>query len=134
MAIEHEFLPDLHPHRHIILYAKGHYKKRKSQISDLKVLLSDCSGIPLRYVTSNDVLFVLVGLTYPAIKDSGNSDAAFMRFCTNILEERSDDVRTRIIRSCLRILHLMKVKKDGLLVINLGKPDPEILPLKETSS
>lgn len=118
---------------HLYLYAKGHYQK-DNLIEDMKKILSERSNIPKEYIQTQDILVVLLRLTYKHIK--GN-EGKFTNFMFGLLPDyiwkfggkAEEKIDITIIRNCLSILQNVRVKNEGKILIELDDPNPDILPL-----
>jgi hypothetical protein len=112
--------------RHFFLYAKNHYTKSE-RIRDLLTILSHEVGIPLKYAAVKDVYDILVGL--------------FLRYATEYekrhffekLFSEKDSVKIGdVIFQLLGALSVVKVRDGDKVLINLGEPDGDVLPLIDT--
>lgn len=127
--------------RHYYLYAKGWYKQ-SDLLTDLKKIQSIYCGLAPEHITTGDVLGILTGMAYPKLKES---EHAFNDFISLILPSNTwrtgvvlvenvvgsipdEDIALCIIGACLNIMMKEDVKD---IPFELGKPDPDVLPLKE---
>ena len=128
-------------YNHVYLYAKHHYK-RANRIEDLRVILSKRSWVDVKFISANDVINCLLGITWIEINRSGNPAMQFGEFVKHILpenrwqvnnnKEELEDLDLAIVSACLSILSLSIVKDDeGNTLIELGEPDSSILPLRK---
>lgn len=132
---------ELHPYRHVYLYAKGYYEQGNIW-DDLRAIISERSGIPSQYVSEEDIVVVLSEIAWPLMNFDG-----FLSFINDIRPENTwyigythkdtiimgDDAPRReyntleaIVRKLLKIIRWAKV-----LNINLGSPDETLLPIGE---
>ncbi len=120
--------------RHIFLYAKGHYQEG-NQIEDMKRIIEDRNAISLKYISIGNITSLLIKLAwnyinretefYDFISDLHPSNTWKHRRLTSINEYNFDE---SLIGKCLSVLSFQKIKD---IPFELGKPDPNILPLKE---
>ena len=142
-------------YNHAWLYAKNHYKRSKNIARDIGIIFGKRSGLGPEYFDRHpaEVLDQLAHLAYDAIQRSGNPEIAFYEFIRHCSPEenwkvggkmthdifgrrkkgvRSESYATRTIRACLSVMKLTSVKNDkGETILELGEPDPDILPLSE---
>ena len=124
---------DIADYNHLILYAKGWYQKG-DVIKDVKVILGKrCMIDP---VSDEDMWAMIVG----ALTKYANP-REMERYLTELFHPRPDEKTgtvwftdtcplERAVKQVLTILGQLMVFTDARTVIlNLGKPDPKILPL-----
>lgn len=116
--------------RHIFLYAKGHYK-RNDLIKDMKKIIEKRNGIDVEYITCNDIIDNLSNIAWNYI----NTEYQFLGFINDINPVNNSiftstpyNFEESIISKCLSILKFQKVVD---IPFELGKPDPDILPLSK---
>lgn len=125
---------------HFYLYAKGHYQ-RDDSIEDLKILLGEYCGTEPSYLSVDDVLSKMVSLVHKEFSKD-YTEYKFTEFMSDILPRNRwkfindvDEVITLeevIIKKCLSVLRFARVKDlGGNDLLNLDKPDKNILPLKK---
>jgi len=113
--------------RHIILYAKGHYRQQ-NPIDDLKKILSERNGIEPRYIDMRDIFQKLSSLAWYFI----NKESDFIDFVSLLNPKNawqhchSKEYEFILISKCLSVLRFQLVDN---IPFELGKPDPNILPL-----
>lgn len=123
--------------RHVYLYAKGHYKQIDT-IKDLQQIFAERNGLEAKYILPEAIARMLLSMTYSYIENKHQ----FLEFVLDLhpnefwkcrLEYRDQyDFFKAVIGRCLSILMMTEVlNKDGKIIMNLGDPDPKILPLKE---
>jgi len=142
-------------YRHVVMYAKDHYV-HTDLLKDLGIILGKRSNIDPEYYYDRHPMQIvnqLLPAAYEAIGNSGNPEYYFTKFiedsapennwkvggvCThNVFGQRLNNGKepepysTRVIRSILSIFRNMAVIKGGERVIELGDPDPSILPLSK---
>ena len=117
----------MNPDRHFYLYAKGHYKET-DVVEDLKAVVSERSNIDAKYVRVYEIASTLLSLTRKHISEVG-----FERFMLDLAPENRwkigaeeyDDYWTALFKNCLSVLRFVVPER-----MNLGEPDPDVLPLK----
>ncbi len=105
----------INPNTHFYLYAKHWYKPSQNQMDDLKVLMHEYSGTPLKYVSENDVYDRLMTLAWEEMNKTGNPEYQFRQFTSNVQ-------RLGVTTACLNILALARAEGR-----NLGRPDFNLL-------
>jgi len=128
--------------RHVIFYAKDHYEK-KDTIQDLRRILSQRNGIYEEDISASLIMEALVRIVYPFIK---NSEYQFIDFMTSISPNSPENMwrckslnfeysfEHAVIKKCLSILRFTQViNNEGEQIIDLGRHDPEILPISNHS-
>ena len=126
---------ELNSKRHFYLYAKGWYKKTDI-LQDLKVICGTYSGLDPNDIKLGDIFVVLSEEVYKYI----NTLNAFMHFVDDlasisawIYRDIPRDIEyywIRVLRRYMNILSITRVHDDeDVLILNLGDPDPKILPL-----
>lgn len=131
--------------RHFFLYAKGHYKTG-DLLEDCKKILGEWCGVDPQYIRAEDVVGHLIQGVYPFIFNS-NPDVGIMRFREFIKNASPDWNIFRLspnpapyvywkamLETSLSVLALVQVKEQGTLLLDLGEPDPKILPLVREKS
>jgi len=118
--------------RHIFLYAKGHYA-HSDVITDLKILIGRRNALEPKYVSVNDIMTVLLEITLPHVNKSQMKNfimdlAPGRKFLFYNGDKYS--FNESVIHQCLCVLALTKVCDHGNILMDLGDPDPSILPLK----
>jgi hypothetical protein len=117
---------------HIILYAKGWYK-RNDVIKDMKIILGERGCIEPRHVSPNNIVGVLSKLIFPYVDDKYK----FSSFLENILcsyfdFEMHKEPLVKFIDACLSILSKLQIKdNEGNILLELDDPDYELLPEAE---
>jgi len=134
--------PTLDEHRHFILYAKGYYKRSEQPIEDLRKLIANFTGNEERYVSINDIFWNIWDITVPhilsmttfanGIDDLGKIVGGLIGTSEKIPVGKEGLVE-KVCVDLLNKLSNLKVKRKkaegGAIVVNLGKPDSNILPL-----
>ena len=122
--------------RHIWLYAKGHYKITDT-VEDLKKLMGERSNIDPEYITSGDIISVLLSVVYPLISsEEKTKDFIIGLHPENYFKASNSGDYTfqdAFFKKCLSVIRYVTVRKDGEWIIDLGEPDPELLPLMVTN-
>lgn len=118
----------MNPKTHYYLYAKGHYKET-NLIEDLKTIQSNYCGFKKIHISTQNIIDMLLPITYKAIQDTENPEYFFCEFVVDItnpifIKQYNKDNNYKLIRGCLKILRFTKIAD-----LNLGKADKNILPL-----
>lgn len=119
-----------HLKRHFYLYAKGRYEQGDT-MKDLKKIASNYCG--LERIRTEEIPVFLNSEVYPEVAKNENTFSDFWRGCAPSTYKGMDDegYYVRVIRKMLSILNLTKVREGDTILINLGEPDPDILPLRK---
>ena len=132
--------PELSADRHIYLYAKRHYEMSNNVWSDLAKIMADRYLLPVESITHEDIMSMLLLVTVPHLLDTKQDSAtSVINFLQNLLPNRAflvslfnnPSYERRVVSWCLSTLHYVDTQLNGVVVINLGEPDPNILPLKK---
>jgi len=123
--------------RHIYLYAKGHYKHTDT-IKDLQQIFSARNGIDSEYIRTKDMARVLLSIVYPHIESKHQFIEFILALHPNefwkcwLESPKQHDFFEAVIGKCMSILAMTTVFdiESGKTIMNLGEPDPTILPLK----
>lgn len=124
---------------HFTLYAKGHYIRR-DLITDLTILVAAHSDIPPPHVRSIDIINVLVEevvTQWMAQPESGQRITDFLlRFRSELLHASAPTTPTQfdeiLIRHCLGYFCGRKVYDGTHVLLDIGEPDPGVLPLSHS--
>lgn len=118
------------PDRHFYLYAKGHYDeyRKVDEINGLKKIVGHRCGYESNLVTLNDILSILLKLTYKHIETELNftdfierlSRGGSMFGCP---EANKVDLQHNLIKACLGVLSMTKISN---IDFQLGETNPEI--------
>lgn len=106
----------MNPNTHFYLYSKGWYVE-DNKMNDLKIIMSNYSGVSIKYITERDVKSKLISLAHYILDKQGHNDYMFSEFVSNV-ENKG------IVDACLIVL--------GNAIVNdekLGRPNQDILPL-----
>lgn len=117
----------MNPNTHFYLYAKNHYKKQEI-IQDLMLITANYAGIPNDLVRPSDVVTVLSGVVRQEIERGEIKEGMTLE---NVVEQivsnnSKDDIYQNVCKALLTVLALARIK--GL---DLGEPDPNILPINK---
>jgi len=124
------------------LYAKGWYES-KDMIVDLRTIASKIYMIPFESTTVSDVVNILLTIIgkematpekFYGFMESISPDNWKLKFF-GVTDYSFND---SVIRACMSIMSIAKVvdiKDDGTetTILNLGEPNPDILPLAKKS-
>ena len=111
--------------RHFLLYAKNYYRKTET-ISDLLTILSHEMGLDPRSVKLRDVYEILAGLFLKYA--TGDQKREFLM---GMFSERDSVKIGDVVLQLLRVLSVMRVRDGEIVLIDLGEPDPSVLPLNK---
>jgi hypothetical protein len=127
---------------HILLYAKGWYKKTDI-IEDMKILVAQRYFWNKEDCTIDNIVSCCINLIYRYCILNQPEHIACYNF-HNIFEDlkpdniwkcgyasRSYTYNEAIIRKTLSMLSIVSVQKDGIKLIELDEPDEKILPLNQ---
>ena len=127
--------------RHFTLYSKGHYEK-SDLMSDMKTIAAHRAQTKPKHILESDIVFLLLG---EVERLTGITEHFLQQFVTRIREDfvfwpailkfpRTPTLDEVIITACLGELATTKVKDGTTVYLNLGEPDPTVLPLSNSSS
>lgn len=127
--------------RHFLLYAKGHYEK-SDLMTDMKQIAAHRAQMKPEHIRESDILFLLLG---EVERLAAKKEHFLQQFVTRIREDfvvwpallRTPRIPTLdevIVTACLGELATAKVKDGTTVYLNLGEPDPAVLPLTKTYS
>ncbi|MDP3778712.1 MAG: hypothetical protein Q8R30_01520 [bacterium] len=113
--------------RHLVLYAKGHYRKSRYVLEDLKKIFARFFCIESRFLSDQDV-YARVLEVFLKVTSVGSQHLFWERlFYENGKQYRSITPLGMIDRLLGKIA-ICKVWEDGTALIELGEPDYTILP------
>lgn len=127
----------LHPGRHFILYAQGHYRHGESLLEDLRVLVADYIGGDPSGVSRGDILWVVWKITFPFLLQKKDLEYARLRVLDMLVEvlvelferEEFSSFLEQLVSELLSTLAQVEVLgKDGNVLLDLGSPDYNLLP------
>jgi len=104
--------------RHLYLYAKGHYE-RSNKIDDLKIIVGVISWVYPEFIIEKDIHIWLLKEVYKYLCTEDD----FISFLNDDMFNKKD-----LIDRCLSVLKFQRISD---IDIELGKPDPNILPLND---
>jgi hypothetical protein len=111
--------------RHFFLYAKNYYT-RSERMRDLLIILSHETGIPFEYAAVRDVYDILVGLFLRYA-----SEYEKRHFFEKLFSDKDSVKIGDVIFQLLGALSVVKVRDGEKVLINLGEPDGDVLPLSK---
>jgi hypothetical protein len=128
-------------YNHLILYAKGHYK-RTDLLADLKLIVAERCALDPEHVSNNDVWQVVSSALIEHASKRQMEEYLGRLFQKGIWDYNRESVISFAhdddcpIRRALGMVtgilaHLPVLDKDGNVILELGQPDPKVLPLKE---
>lgn len=127
---------------HIYLYAKGHYKVTDT-IGDMKEIIAERCYFNAEDVSVGNIKSILLSIAFKIILNSGNTEHFLEEFIEGInpdnlwrimtnQKKEEYDFNLAVIEKCLSVIRFVKVLDDnGKCVLELDKPNTNILPLKE---
>lgn len=130
----------MNEYRHFYLYAKHHYKHSDDIIEDLKHILGQYVGSDIKYLHATDIANKLLEITGPHIRESQHHLEAFISdifhqadlYRGKLFGPQMPVETVDLIRAMLSILEFTCVYDDQKKVIlELGEPDPKVLPIAE---
>lgn len=129
---------ELNQYRHFYLYAKGKYQTRANILDDLRIIQADYCGLFPDSVSDRDIIGMLSRISYPHIHE-GNFEDLIFRITGNAFHIMYDfDDRTPTEKAALAFLSILMFvpvyNDEKEMLLNLGAPDPDILPLKKKES
>ncbi len=120
--------------RHLILYAKGHYKRTGNVIEDLSRLMTNRAALPENYIRDTDV-YAFVSECFVESCTKRNIEEILKCFYrkpfysneagASTLEEMVSHMIGMM--GCIQIRD--KVGDTWVDLVNLGEPDPRYLPI-----
>jgi hypothetical protein len=121
--------PEENYDRHIYLYAK-HWYKVTDRYNDLKIIVAKRCGLDAEHVSKEDIIQVILPIVEKYVKLS--------EFVINLLPSNTRfrdnlTIEDNLLNECLITLSLTEIKDSSgnyLPGMNIGDPDPNILPLK----
>ena len=111
--------------RHFLLYAKNCYRKTET-ISDLLTILSHEMGLDPKSVKLRDVYEILAGLFLKYATGDQKKD-----FFIQMFSERDSVKLGDVVLQLLRVVSVLRVRDGETVLIDLGEPDPSVLPLNK---
>jgi hypothetical protein len=123
----------LHPDRHILLYAKGHYRREPEKMfQELGVLVGSLVGVPPMLLSAHDILCVVFRITFPHITQANNPEWELRSLLENLITVTRREGRPLtaedVVKRLLAILARAKIRDGETILINLGEPDYSLLP------
>lgn len=120
---------ELEPLRHFYLYAKNHYVESDNRNEDLKIILAHYCGVRIDHISIFDVIRVMSGIVSDG--DTLHELMQSTRWCE---KSRQLVVANCIIDYLLTKGSIARVKDGDVTLLNLGEPDPNILPLRRETN
>lgn len=118
------------PDSHIILYAKGWYKKTKYE-DDLKVILAYRNGCDKKDVSRESIIIVLTKIVYPYLTEYYFREIFIRTFSNFYRSLYKINEFEMFLSELLSILCSLKIKNNDKILIELDEPDYTILPKHE---
>ena len=121
---------DVVDYNHVWLYSKSHYVQTDT-ITDLRTILSKRSEINPDIFTPSRILETMANIAFPHM-----SQIKFVELLRNVPMDLSNQgnenmIVNIIIENLLGVLATKSVlDKDNLVILNIGFPDSDILPLR----
>lgn len=117
---------------HLLLYAKSWYKRSDDVVEDIRKIMAHRAGMETKFVSDGTLwgLMIHAFLKYVEPRD-------IERLMEDLFKGPGcgfDPVcpLSRAVESMLGKLSIVLVKKDdGTVLLNLGEPDPAVLPLDD---
>lgn len=123
---------------HIWLYAKNWYEQT-NLMDDLKKIIAFENCCDINNVREINIFEIILHETFPYLreKNDGNLVQWFIECFKNweslsISKWYKDSItREDIIRNCLSVLSQVKIKNNNEILIDIGNPNPNVLPLRK---
>ncbi len=115
---------------HIILYAKGWYKRTNCE-DDLKIILAHRNGCEKEHVSRESIIIVLTGIVYPYLTEHYFREISirtFSKFHQSLYKMNEFEM---FLNEMLSILSALQIKNSDKILIELDEPDYNILPKHE---
>lgn len=131
---------DLEPdvNRHVYLYAKYHYR-RTDFLEDLRLIFARRNAIEPRYVYDGPIVGMVLEIVYPHIRGEHQWGEIIGRILeiqpweTTVDPVSLHDLFNRTLGALLGVLSMVKVLDEGRKILELGEPDPGLLPLNDVA-
>jgi hypothetical protein len=117
--------------RHFYLYAKNRYQRSGSLMEDVRRLVAEYVGSDPQSLTDGDVLRVFWEVVYPEIDKLPYRREKLLEIMARLLGNLQLVSVADLIALMLPILTTVRIKEGGRVLLDLGEPDPTILPLRE---
>lgn len=122
---------------HLILYAKNWYKRSDNMLDDVRKIMAHRCAMDVKYMSDHDVWQCCVNALVEHA--TPNEMERFLGVLFQPDWEKDKPLSffepvcslKQAVRKILSILNFLMVVDGGKVVLELGKPDPAILPLCE---
>ncbi len=123
--------------RHIVLYAKNHYKRSDDAIDDLKTIVAHVSGSDKKHIGIFDIYENVIETFLELSKldwEVGRADIFWKdiwksQWCRRSLQNKLEMSIEEFIKYIVfSFIQLVPVMHGGQLVLDIGEPDYNILP------
>lgn len=112
-------------YNHLFLYAKGHYAHSASMVEDVRTILAHRAAV--------DRISISDGVILENLMEVIRSHGLAYKILANIFFWTTHVSMGRLVELTLAEMSGVRVlRSDGERVLNIGRPDPAILPLKDT--
>lgn len=124
--------------RHVILYAKHHYK-HEDTFKDIKKIMAECYGLKVKYIQDFDVFRRVLEITWPYLTARGlleDIERAITWSKLGFSVKETDTIPIKeLLEWLLGDLSIIPVyeSKTNYMIIDLGEPDFSILPRNPNS-
>jgi hypothetical protein len=111
---------------HIILYAKGWYKRANCE-DDLKAILAHRNECEKEHISRESIIIVLTQIVYPYLTEHYFREISirtFSKFHQNLYKMNEFEM---FLKELLSILSALQIKDDNKILIELDEPDYNIL-------
>jgi nitrate reductase alpha subunit len=116
--------------KNIVLYSKNWYKKSDNHIQDLKTLVSKLCALDIKYISDCDI-YNEVADTFVEVCNQRDYRRLLQDFFYKPLANPEPLLMPEAIDRMLGLIGCIQVKTDMELLIDLGKPDYNLLPKVE---
>lgn len=139
-------------YQHVFLYAKHWYKRSDDVFADLKKILEHRNGVEAKHISNGVVVSSLAGIARDIISESPNTNE-FTEFVNDVhpancwkigytlksrfpnspdaLDEEYDYYKAVVYKILSMISMITVLDDDGNVILDIGEPDENILPLRE---
>ena len=112
--------------KHVVLYAKGFYRRSDDTMKDLKALLSPFFAIEPKYFTDSD-MYGRVLETFWKVTSPDRQQFFWGEIFARV--GKPSITMTELVGRLLGEISICVVRKNDEVVLDLGEPDYTILPL-----
>ncbi len=115
-------------YNHLLLYAK-HWYKRGDVLEDVRTIFAKRAGIDREFISNPDVWHQLVHVAFKYLPPQELEDLFTRTFSSLLRFEGTTTVFEMIPKVLSKLAILPVYGKNDELILNIGDPTPNILPL-----